>query len=219
MVEVQIYVEGGGDRAILKSECRRGFSEFLRTAIPGLPPPRIIPCGGRESAWRSFVKAVQNQRAGVAFLLVDSEAPMTDPTSVWQYLGRQENPWRKPPGVGDEQAHLMVECMEAWLVSDPETLEQFFGQGFRRKSLPARRDLESVPKDLLFSALRAATKSCKTKGAYDKGRHSFDLLCRVDPEKVIAGCRHARSLVEALRSTALPPQPPVARRRRPDKLE
>lgn len=33
-------------------------------------------------------------------------------------------------GVADEQIHLMVPTMEAWLVADPEALARFYGQGF-----------------------------------------------------------------------------------------
>ena len=34
-------------------------------------------------------------------------------------------------GATDEQAHLMVQCMEAWFLADRETLAAVFGRGLK----------------------------------------------------------------------------------------
>ena len=45
-----------------------------------------------------------------------------------------------------------------------------------------------------------ATRKCKTKEHYLKGKHSFVLLGRIDPSKVIAASPHAKRLLDALKS-------------------
>ena len=82
-------------------------------------------------------------------LLVDSEAPMlaaAQPGDAsqpedrkrwqpWLHLKqRKGDDWDKPTGSEDLQCHLMVQCMEAWLLTDRETLKVFFGQGFKDMS-------------------------------------------------------------------------------------
>jgi hypothetical protein len=39
----------------------------------------------------------------------------------------------------------------------------------------------------------------KTKGRYDKGSHSFELLALVDPKKVAGASPHAKRLFDTLR--------------------
>ena len=42
---------------------------------------------------------------------------------------RKGDEW-KNPGCEDRQCHLMIQCMETWLVCDPEELAAYYGQGF-----------------------------------------------------------------------------------------
>lgn len=79
----------------------------------------------------------------------------------------------------------MVQCMEAWFLADRRTLADFFGQGFQGNALPA---VTCVPEDIdkldLYNRLKQATRNTKTKGVYDKGKHSFKLLAMLDPGQV-----------------------------------
>lgn len=97
----------------------------------------------------------------------------------------------------------MAQCMESWLLADRDAIKAFFGQGFNEASLPAiSREPEKINKVEVYEALKKATKSCKPKGAYSKGAHSFELLALVAPEKVMSAspwqtalskpCRHVR---------------------------
>ncbi|CAM5782848.1 hypothetical protein CCAE64S_01035 [Castellaniella caeni] len=93
----------------------------------------------------------------------------------------------------------MVQCMEAWLIADPSTLKKYFGQNFHDKKLPnPANPLEHVTKDTLYRALKDATKDSQ-KGAYGKGKHSFELLAMTDPAKVVQASPWAQRLVETLR--------------------
>ncbi|GEO82142.1 DUF4276 family protein [Pararhodospirillum oryzae] len=202
---VKIFVEGGGQTADIQQKCRKGFHEFLAKA--GVcKRPRIVASGSRQEAYKDYCTAVRNGED--AFLLVDSEGPV-DPAHQngnstdwipWAHLGKQEG-WEKPARVDEDACHLMVRCMENWFLADRETLRTYFGQGFLEGALPAAsRPLESIPKPDVLAALKKATVHLKTKAPYDKGAHSFALLGRVDPVRILENSPWARRFVDALRN-------------------
>ena len=99
----------------------------------------------------------------------------------------------------------MVQCMEAWFLADVECLAEYFGEGFNRNALPQRREIEEIGKrDLLVGLARATRRS--EKGKYGKGRHSFDILVRLDPDRVLAVSPHAECLIDTLREKTAEPE-------------
>lgn len=209
MVAIKLFVEGGGHSRTLRVACREGFAEFLKKVGLQGSMPRIVACGSRGVAYSDFCTAVANGQP--ALLLVDSEAPVAaqhqlgdgkDQWMPWAHLAqRQSDGWTKPNGTDDNDCHLMVQCMEGWLLADRQTLQSFFGKGFRPGALPApSRPIEGVDKDTLYQALKAATASCKTKAEYDKGEHSFKLLARIDPQKVTAASGWAERFVTEVKT-------------------
>jgi len=204
---VKLYVEGGGNSKALQIECRRGFREFLEKAGLKDRMPAISACGGRRFAYDDYCTAVASGETAV--LLVDSESPVAaahqsgDPSSwlPWQHLkARQGDGWHKPPGVVDSDCHLMAQCMESWFLADRDTLQSFFGQGFRENVLPsAANPIESIAKTHVLDGLKDATRDCKTKSTYGKGEHSFKVLALIDPAKVSAASPWARRLVDELK--------------------
>jgi len=96
--------------------------------------------------------------------------------------------------ISDEVAdrvHLMVQCMEAWIVADPDALEGFYNQGFKRSKLPVRQNLEEEPKVDIYSKLDSATKETQ-KGSYGKIKHASELLKRIGADKVAGRCQRFR---------------------------
>jgi hypothetical protein len=201
MVELHIYVEGGGDSKLLKTACRRGFSEFLAKAGLKGHMPRIVACGGRRQAYDDFCTALLQGKHG-AMLLVDSEGPVTV-SSPWAHLlQRSGDAWPMPPGATDDECHLMVQCMESWFLADRDTVKTFFGQGYDANALPSvQNPIETISKRTLYQALAGATRDCKTKEPYGKGEHSFLLLALIDPAKVTAASPWANRLVTILTRT------------------
>ena len=102
---------------------------------------RVIASGPRTEAYKDFARDV-NRGDGADFvvLLVDSESPV-EATSAWEHL-RNRDGWARPRGCDDDSAHLMVQCMEAWLVADREALASYFGQGFNKRMIPHRPNVE-----------------------------------------------------------------------------
>jgi hypothetical protein len=198
LVSVRIYVEGGGDYRALLSECRRGFSEFFRKALPAGRLPRIVACGSRNDAFDRFRTAVGENKDRFCVLLVDSEGPVAPGANPWEYLKARDK-WERPSKTSDECAHMMVQCMEAWFLADKRTLASFYGQGFNSKALPSRKDVESIPKEDLRGGLARATRSTATKGEYGKGKHAFKILAVIDPARVEKASPHARRLLELLK--------------------
>jgi Domain of unknown function (DUF4276) len=97
-------------------------------------------------------------------------------------------------------AHLMVVCMEAWLLADPEALGKHFGKDFDASKLTKWTALWQVPKDALDRALHDATKDRDRRkgGPYDEGRDSFKILAHVRHEK-LETCPYAKALFDELR--------------------
>jgi len=91
----------------------------------------------------------------------------------------------------------MVQCMEAWIVSDPDALETFYKQNFKMDRLPKRPNLEDVPKADLYEKLKNATKDTQ-KGEYGKIKHASKLLLVIDPEEVAKHCPRFRIFREWL---------------------
>lgn len=209
---VKLYVEGGGDSQLLRTACRQGFAEFLGKAGLAGRMPRVVAGGSRGSTYDMFCTAVAQGEE--ALLLVDSEsavAPVAQPGNAtaaadraawrpWLHLKqRVGDGWAMPEGSEDGQCHLMVQCMESWLLADREALAGFFGQGFKPTALPAStRPLEGLDKAAVYQALTKATDDCKTKAAYGKGDHSFKLLGLIDPAKVFNASPWAQRFIETL---------------------
>lgn len=199
MVEVYVYVEGGGEAERLKRSCRQGFSEFFRKAGLQDARPRVVVCGGRGQALDRFRSAVQQDDAHrKSLLLVDSEDPVNGVCSGRAAIPHLDARDRKnlAPVTGPEKCHLMTQVMETWFHADPATLSIFFGQGFNQRSL-YNNILESRTKRDIMDALHNATRSSR-KGAYGKGAHSFDLLAVIDPGAVTTHCAWANRLIVTL---------------------
>jgi hypothetical protein len=130
-------------------------------------------------------------------LLVDSEHVPVDGHSSWQHLKARDG-WERPSGAGDDDVFMMICSMETWFVADRATLNIFFEHGLRENNLPKWPELEAVPKERVFDALRKATAGCSR--SYTKGRLSFELLKEIDPGEVESRCPAAKRLLDRLRS-------------------
>ena len=195
-MSVRLYVEGGG-RSALKGDCRAGFKNYLKKA--GIPERsfKVIACGSRNSAFKMFCTALRQY--GVSpyiLLLVDSEGPVSN--GLWHHVAmRPGDNWQKPPSATEDNLHFMIQCMEAWFISDPSRLSSYYGKGFRVASLPKNRQIEQIQKVDILRGLEAATRDT-AKGTYNKGSHSFDILALIDPNNVAMASQFAKRLIATI---------------------
>ena len=195
-MKVTIYVEGGGRGRAAVINCREGFSRLLKEADFKDRMPAIRPCGPRSSAFDSFSTALRCPEPGVyPVLLVDSEAPVRK--QPWEHL-KDRDGWNKPDAAEGDQAQLMVQCMETWIVADPEAVKRFFGQHLHANALPATVDLENRSKNDVQGKLEQATRDCGVDRKYRKGKRSFDLLAQLDPEVLRKSLPHFCRLCSVL---------------------
>ena len=196
-MKLRLYVEGGGVRKTSRSACRRGFQRFVEKSGLKGRMPEIIASGSRMNAYTRFAKRskITANEDECALLLVDAEGPVRNQRS-WEHL-KDRDGWNRPDGTTDDQCHLMVQAMESWFLADRTTLAKHYGQRFQESALPSNPQIEQIAKIDVVNGLIRASRST-TKGSYDKGRHSFEILAKIDPEKVTAVSSHAGQFVKTL---------------------
>jgi hypothetical protein len=206
VTDIAVYVEGGGKTAGQKAELRQGFDALFQrersSAREKRGSLRFVCCGGRQQAYDAFVNEFSVNSQAICALLVDSETPVPpvpadraqDAVLRRKHLiqtegtsGRGQGDGWQFTGVSPDRIHLMVQCMEAWIVADPEALEAFYRQGFRKNRLPRRTNLEDEPKSDTIGKLEAATEGSQ-KGEYAKIRHASQLLQKISREKICLKC-------------------------------
>ena len=158
----------------------------------------IVACGPRGDAFRKFKGALE--RGEKALLLVDSERPVRaeNRDKPWAHLSGPPDKWARPESARNEDAHLMAQCMESWLVADTKTLAAYFKRGFSSDKLPGNPDVEEVGKPDILSGLSAAARQARG-GGYDKVRDGFRLIGKIDPSRVERRAPHAGRFFKILR--------------------
>lgn len=197
MSSIAIYMEGGGDSAQGKAALRQGMDAFLEEIKSRARKKgwrwKLVSCGGRDQAMRAFFNSLTSNPDTHAILLVDSEDAVTG-TKINHLIKRDK--WNLS-ATEEDCVHLMSQVMETWLIADPGTLENYYGNNFHSNSLPKNKNLEQVTKPDIYSALESATKDT-TKGRYHNIHHAKDLLGLISPDKVRKKCSHCDKLFKIL---------------------
>lgn len=196
-----LFVEGGGDKnPALASECRRAFSQLMERAHVK-KRPRVVACGGRVEAYKSFCNELERGEQE-PLLLVDAEDVVAagPPFDPWAHVSaRRGDGWGCPDGATSEHLHFMAVSMETWLVADHDALDRVVGRRFDSTKLPAEgSSLESLSKPTINDALDRAAKATAL-GRYNKGSHSFQTLALVSTAK-IEELSWARRFLDAMRA-------------------
>jgi hypothetical protein len=195
-LKVTIFVEGGAPKGQGKgndlTRMREAFHSFLGVSTS----VRIEVCGSRKDAYDEFVNALKNETGRYFLLLVDSEAPLQEGQPRWLHvLNREGDGWKRPKEATESQLHFMAQCVESWLVADPENLKSYYGA--KLGSLPLTQNVEEIPKGELMSKLSQATRQTP-RGEYHKTRHFPALFKATQRTLVQQRAPHCRSLFERL---------------------
>ena len=195
--EIRIYVEGGGDQRSGKAAVREGFSKFLLSVREKARAHRvrwnIIACGSMRNAVEDYRNALIRHPEAMNALLVDSDGPVHLPPveHLHVYGGFDMS------GLSPDQIHLMVQVMEAWILSDADVLARFYGAGLNANAIPRHTNIELVAKQDVYQRLKAATRNT-TKGEYHKIRHGPKILAMLDIHKVRGMAPHCNRLFNVL---------------------
>jgi len=178
------------------------MSAFLKPVVDAVRARRIrwrvIPCGGRRWAYDAFADALEQEPDALNILLVDSEDPVAVTVLPWDHVKQREgDKWDRPASAGDTHLQMMVACMEAWFLADPEGLKAHFGGNFDAAKLPPANLAESRTKADIETALRQATRNTKAK-QYRKIRDGARLLETIDSVTVRRHCQWCDRLFAAL---------------------
>jgi hypothetical protein len=178
-VKAIIYIEGGGDSKELHVRCREGFRKLLESSGFKGKMPRLVACGGRGSTCDDFKTAHASNKAEYMAILIDSEAPVTEPEQTWEHLKVCED-LEQPDGADDEQVLFMTTCMETWIIADLDTLRRHYGSNLQESALPSLVNLEQRDHHYIQDSLKHATRKCSN--AYTKGKRSFEVLGKLTPQ-------------------------------------
>jgi hypothetical protein len=192
MAAVHIYVEGGRRGPEGKRALQAGFRALLREFDLHRATPKVTACGDGGRTRKAFLQAYKAHPQTFVILLVDAEGPVTLPPRA--HLSRRHGGSLDLEGVDDDQVHLMVQAMEAWLIADRQAIRKHYKADFREKALPAARCPSDIPKGDLKPALRAAGG----KTGYDELADGPALLKLLDPAVVRAKCPDCKRLFDVL---------------------
>ena len=197
MVTAEIYAEGGGPPGSETNiRCRQGFTSLLQNCGLDVGKFNVIACGGRGEAWNDFQDA--HEDAGGAYyvaLLIDSEALLTNIDETWIHLQNNDG-WLQPPDTHDDQVLFMTRCTETWIVTDRAALLEYFKESLEIDDLPELDNLEHLSPGNLKDRLESATQHCPDP--YSKGRNSFEILGKLNPdvlEQRLPSFRRARRIL------------------------
>jgi uncharacterized protein DUF4276 len=112
----------------------------------------IIACGSIQSTVDDFNTALRTHPNAFNVLLVDSDGPVQN--GILEHLLARGG-WNLSGTVGEDQCHLMVQVVEAWVVADLAALQRFYGQRFNSNSIPKNPNIEELDRNTLYSSLKA----------------------------------------------------------------
>jgi hypothetical protein len=171
---------------------RRAFSQFLEH----LPrKPRVAVGGGRQQTAGDFRSGVRDLPDATHVLLLDSECAHSASDSckakIIAEFGRD-----RIDHLGEDHFHFMVQMMEAWLIADPNAVQQAFPQDADVEEIKELTNVESISKERLMEMIEKASggKYVERK----KREYGPRILERANHDVVAGKADHCRRFVEKM---------------------
>ena len=172
--KVVLFVEGTSDDT--NGDLRQGFENLLKKELAE-KMPRIKLGNGITQTIDKF-----SNTEGVKFLLIDLDGHSDNKTERFKKLNLPE-----------PLTFFMVQAMEAWFLSQPNILNDFYKKDLK---IPQKHASEIDKPD---RELRKLTKNSDKK-EYHKVRHAVELLSKLDVKKLKIDFPDFNSLIEALKN-------------------
>ena len=183
MAECVIFVEGS--RRTDNGDLRNGFGRLLHQATLRRRP-LIVMCDDTHGAIRKFQAEINNPRSAFRriLLLVDLDAPSASRTA-----------WLVNNGLTQyaDTIFFMVQKMEAWFISQPTILHDFYLTKLAHALPSAVPELVPHPDRVL-----AHCTTGNRKGTYHKTGHGALLLAQLQLTDLRTTFSDVSRLVEAL---------------------
>ncbi len=172
--KITLFVEGTSDDT--NGDLRQGFENLLKKELAG-KMPSIKLGDGIDQTVAKFLKA-----EGDKFLLIDLDgASETKKERV------------KALKLPESQTFFMIQAMEAWFLSQPDMLNDFYNEDLK---VPKKRAEDIAKPD---KELQRLTKNTRKK-EYHKVRHAVELLGKLDIDKLQKDFADVKNLIEALKN-------------------
>lgn len=177
MVKVKrtyLFIEGTSDTA--NGDLKAGFGHLLEKKLKGRMP--TLDMGeGKTQTIRKFLASANSK------LLCDLDGPEST---------RGSDLSKYKLSAHRAQVFYMIEEMEAWFISQPTILDQFYKTDVSKK-LAKKPASEFREPD---KELQKITKDTQ-RGSYQKVKHGIQLLAALDPEKLMQDFPDFKRLVES----------------------
>ncbi len=173
-----LYIEGTPDET--NGDLREGFYELLIQKLD-TKMPRIRMTNGKSQAISSFKKPITGHDP---LLLIDLDAK--EEIKI-QFLKDEGLESRK------DKVYFMIQEMEAWFLSQPSILDEFYNSNISQK---IKRNASDIPNP--SDELKRLTKNIDKKDSYHKVKHDVELLKKLDLSKLMSDFPDVKLLIETL---------------------
>lgn len=170
--KVLLFIEGTSDDT--NGDLRQGFENLLKKELAGKMPSIKLGDGMN----RTITKFSNTE--GDKFLLID----LDDVSEMKAERLKQYN-------LPESETFFMVQAMEAWFLSQPEMLNDFYKTDLK---IPKRIASEIRKPDVVLENLTKNTK----KGKYHKVNHAVELLSKLDIKKLKEDFSDVKNLIDVL---------------------
>ncbi len=188
MVKKILFIEGTTDDT--NGDLRKGFRILLEKRFKNTNMPEIKLGNDKKSTIRKF----KNSNHEISFAMIDLDGKDNLDKEEVNKLKTND---LKNLEVYDkkESVFFMVQEMEAWFLSQPEVLEEYYNDKKIRAKIP-KKNTELIPDPSDF--LQKITKDTK-KGKYHKVKDGVGLLCKLDIDKLIIDFEDVNKLIDKLK--------------------
>ena len=171
--KVFLFIEGTSDDT--NGDLRQGFENLLKEELAGKMPSIKLGDGMNQT-----IAKFSNTEGG-KFLLIDLDG--TSETKVERL---------KQYNLPESKTFFMVQAMEAWFLSQPKMLNDFYKTDLK---IPKRIASDIPQPDV---ELQKLTKNTPKK-TYHKVRHAVELLSKLDVKQLKKDFLDFNNLVDALK--------------------